>query len=260
MRRLTGCGGGFAAALCAGDASAHGFGERYELPLPLALFLSASGLVVLVSFVVMPLFLKQGADFRSYPRLDLLRTQVGGTLAARPVVLILRLVALFFYALVIIAGLAGEQRAFKNIAPIMVWAISWVGFAYAAALVGNLWALINPFDTLYRWAERMCRRPLGLGLHYPAALGQWPAVTLFLAFAWLELISESADTPATLATLLLAYSALTWSGMFLFGREEWLQRSSARFRGSIRIYPFMTGSVCGTNSPSPCSHLGPRRC
>ncbi len=193
---------------------AHGFGERYELPLPLALFLSASGLVVLVSFVVMVIFLRQGADLRSYPRLELSRTGTG------PLVAALRLIAFFVYLLVIIAGLFGEQRAFKNIAPVMIWAVSWVGFAYAAALVGNVWALINPMDTLFRWAggDRFSRR-----LPYPPWLGQWPAVALFLAFAWLELISESADTPATLAQLLLAYSVLTWSGMLAFGREVWLE-------------------------------------
>ena len=168
MRRLTALGGGFAAALCAREALAHGFGERYELPLPLALFLSASGLVVLLSFAAMALFLRQGADLRSYPRLDLLRTRAGRALAAQPVILTLRLVALFFYVLVITAGLLGEQRAFKNIAPVMVWAITWVGFAYAAALVGNVWALINPLDTLYRLAERLHRRRFWLGLRYRA--------------------------------------------------------------------------------------------
>lgn len=216
MHRLTGL-------LWIADAQAHGFGERYELPLPLALFLSASGLVVLVSFVLMALFLRQGADLRSYPRIDLLRTRLGRALAAWPVVLTLRLVALFIYALVIIAGLVGEQKTFKNIAPVMVWAIAWVGFAYAAALIGNVWALVNPLDTLYRWAERLSRHMLTPLLRYPAALGQWPAVALFLGFAWLELISDSADTPATLAELLLAYSALTWGGMFLFGRKTWLR-------------------------------------
>ncbi len=163
MHRLTVWGGGFAVALCAREALAHGFGERYELPLPLALFLSASGLVVLLSFAVMALFLRQGADLRSYPRLDLLQTRFGRTLAAGPVVATLRLVAMFFYLLVIIAGLGGAQRAFKNIAPVMVWAIAWVGFAYAAALIGNVWALVNPLDTLYRWAERRARPVAGGG-------------------------------------------------------------------------------------------------
>src|SRR5260221_649251 len=83
LRRLTASGGGFAAALYARDVLPHGFGERYELPLPLILFLSASGLVVLLSFAAIALFLRQGADLRGYPRLDLLQTRFGRALVAQ---------------------------------------------------------------------------------------------------------------------------------------------------------------------------------
>jgi len=217
------------ALLWGADASPHGFGERYELPLPLALFLAASGLVVLVSFGAMAIFLRSESDWRDYPHVNLLKSRVGRLLASRPIVLALRLVALFLYLLVIVAGLLGEQRAFKNIAPVMVWAIAWVGFAYVAALLGNLWALVNPLDTLFRWAEKLyalARRGGGLsiGLRYPDGVGVWPAVVLFLGFVWMELVWEGSDAPAGLATAILIYSALTWFAMLLFGREEWLRR------------------------------------
>ncbi|MGH8691202.1 MAG: hypothetical protein ACREUS_09265 [Burkholderiales bacterium] len=134
----------------------------------------------------------------------------------------LRLAALFAFLLVILAGFFGEQRAFKNIAPLMVWAIAWVGFAYTAALLGNLWALVNPFDTLFRGVERLFGQ--GKYFSYPPRLGVWPAVALFLAFAWVELVWQGADAPAGVVTAIIAYSALTWLGMLLFGREEWLRR------------------------------------
>src|SRR5687768_17424945 len=35
---------------------AHGFGERYELPVPLWLFLASAGLVVLLSFIALVVF------------------------------------------------------------------------------------------------------------------------------------------------------------------------------------------------------------
>src|SRR5712692_4937119 len=211
----------------AGDAFAHGFGERYELPLPLTLFLTASGLVVLVSFAVMALFLRSGSDLRDYPRVHLLGTWFGPLIASATVILALRLVALFLFLLVIVACIFGEQRAFKNIAPVMVWAIAWVGFAYVAALAGNLWALVNPLDTLFRWTENLYAqtgRRLSLDLPYPSRLGVWPAVALFLGFVWMELVWEGADAPARLATALLVYSGLTWLGMLLFGRNKWLRR------------------------------------
>jgi hypothetical protein len=101
--------------------------------------------------------------------------------------------------------------------------------AYVSALLGNLWALINPLDTLFAAAESLYGRlrpgqRLTLGLHYPEILGVWPAVALFLVFIWMEMAWEASDHPASLAAAMLAYSALTWLGMLLFGRAEWLRR------------------------------------
>ena len=55
-------------------------------------------------------------------------------------------------------------------------------------------------------------------------LDAWPAVVIFLLFAWCELIWDGSDEPRSLALALLGYSALTWAGMLLFGRPQWLQR------------------------------------
>lgn len=62
---------------------------------------------------------------------------------------------------------------------------------------------------------------------YPAAFGRWPAVALFFAFAWLELISELGERPRILASLMVAYAAVTWAGMVVFGRRDWLDKAEA---------------------------------
>jgi hypothetical protein len=62
---------------------------------------------------------------------------------------------------------------------------------------------------------------------YPAWLGMWPAVTLFTGFVWAELVWQDNDVPAFLARAMLAYAVLTWTGMFLFGRDTWLERGEA---------------------------------
>ncbi len=59
-------------------------------------------------------------------------------------------------------------------------------------------------------------------LPYPTALGVWPAFALLLAFAWVELIYPNPAVPLLIAWLAVAYSILTFSGMFVFGRECWL--------------------------------------
>ena len=61
----------------------------------------------------------------------------------------------------------------------------------------------------------------------PPALGAWPACLLLLAFAWIELVSPNAASPAHIAWLAIGYSLLTWAGMLAFGRDAWLGHGEA---------------------------------
>lgn len=199
-----------ALALAPADAAAHAFGARYDLPLPLSLWLAAAGLAVALSFVVFAFALRRGAGGASYPRLAVLRLH--------PLVLAaLRALAVCVFLVLILAGLFGTQDPFRNLAPAFVWIAWWIGFTYLSALVGDVWSVLNPWKALY---------PAGLGglrRELPAALGVWPAAALLLAFAWIEIVWEGNAVPANIAWLALGYSALTWAGMFVFGREAWLR-------------------------------------
>jgi len=207
---------------------AHGFAQRYDLPVPLALYLSAAAAVVALSFVVIAVFARQPKAISDYPRYNLLTTRLGRAVAHPLVIGLCRWIAVLIFALVIVAGFIGDSNPFQNIAPTTVWVIWWVGFAYLAGLVGNFWAVINPWDTLFRSAERMVRRinpnaRLSIEIAYPARLGDGPAVLLFLWFVWAELIWPASDIPASLAAAIVGYSAITWFGMIVFGRQAWLQ-------------------------------------
>ncbi len=216
-----------AAYLLAPRASAHAFGARYDLPLPLGLYLGGAGAAVALSFVVTAGFLRgaSGTLIEARLRLD-------GLAPARwlmhPLCLgAARAVAVALFLLVVAAGFLGSQDTFKNLAPTMVWVIWWVGFAYVSALIGDLWALVNPWSVLFACAERLNARlgggPLSWYRSYPTRLGAWPAVALFAAFAWLELVSAGAERPAPLAGLIVGYSLVTWGGMLAYGRDAWLR-------------------------------------
>jgi len=215
--------------VASGQAQAHGFGARYDLPIPLSLYLAGAALTVALSFAMLALFMRSAPPADEYWRINLMGTAFGRLLGAPGVLLACRAFGVALFLLVVAAGLFGAQSPLKNIAPVMVWAIWWVGMAYISALLGNLWALVNPLDTLFAWTEALCARiwparKLALGLRYPDALGAWPAIVLFLAFVWMEVVWEHSDSPARLATAMLAYAALTWLGMLLFGRAQWLGR------------------------------------
>lgn len=200
-------------------AGAHGFGQRYDLPLPLSLYLFGTAAAVVLSFVIVSFSVRSVSPSTGYPHVELI--------ARRGLVVSLKLVALGLFAVTILAGFLGNQNPYRNVAPTMVWVIWWVGLAYVSAFAGDLWALINPWRNIFAWLElaygRITGRALSLGVAYPATLGVWPAFVLLLAFSWVELVYPNPATPSHIAWLALFYSILTWAGMFVFGAETWLR-------------------------------------
>jgi hypothetical protein len=212
--------------LSPGLALAHGFGARYDLPIPLSMYIWGAAWTVGLSFVVAGLFMHRFKDSGAGRSVDMLRVPVLRGLAHPVVLEPVRAVVVALFLLVIAAGFFGTQDPFKNIAPTTVWVIWWVGMAYVSALLGDLWALINPLATMFRWAEAGWRAATGGELSrnrpWPAGWGMWPAVILFFVFAWSELVWAGADVPASLAAAMSAYAVITWLGMARYGRRTWL--------------------------------------
>ena len=140
--------------LAATPASAHAFASRYDLPLPLAFYLTAAGAAVVLSFVVIARFVKRRDGIEDAPPFNLLGLplirQLGTPLALNA----MRSLSVTVFGLVLAAGLFGDPDTFDNIAPTFVWVVWWVGMAFASALVGNLWDLVNPWKILFTWTER----------------------------------------------------------------------------------------------------------
>lgn len=251
-RNLLGALAHLLAAACTSPASAHGFGQRYDLPIPLSFYVWGAGATVALSFVGFALFLR--------PEHGLLRTETKFHPKGRlvnAVVLSARALAVGMLALVIVAGFFGNQDPIRNIAPVMIWIIFWVGLTVVSLLIGDLWVVINPWKTIFMVSESFyrCVRPdavLGLGRRYPEWLSVWLAFLLFVLFAWMELVWSGKSVPAQLAAALLVYSGITWLGMFVFGRETWLKHGEvftlvfgtfARFAPFARIRDGQTG-IC----------------
>ncbi len=241
--------------LAPGAAAAHGFGQRYDLPVPLALWVTGAAAAVALSFVVIGLFVKAAPGERDDWRSNLLRFAPGRLLAHAGVRRAARGVSVGLLVLVLVASLAGDQTPTRNLAPTAVWVAWWVGLAYVSALVGNLWAVVNPWAAIWSGVETLLgargRRP---PWRYPAWLGYWPAVVLFLIFAWIELIYTGRSIPAHLGRLILGYSALTFAGMALFGRATWLRRADP-FATAFGVLARFAPTEIRTADPDAC-----RRC
>jgi hypothetical protein len=218
----------FAAAslLRSSPATAHGFGQRYDLPLPLSLYLFGAAAAVVVSFIIVGLFVRGDARRSGLDaRFDLMSRGIGRLILHPAPGLVLKILAVAVFTVTVAAGFIGNQDPYRNVAPTMVWIIFWVGLAYVSAFAGDIWALVNPWRTIFAVVERLSKRTANRPrLHYPKAFAVWPACLLLLAFSWIELVYPSPAVPRHIAWFATAYTVLTWTGMALFGRETWLQR------------------------------------
>ena len=230
--RLTAIAAALVIGLSLHPAYAHGFGERYDLPVPLYLYVTGAGLAVALSFAAIAYFVRGQRGPGGYPTFNLLQLRAGRLLAHPILLLAVKVASVALFLLTIAAGALGTQAPIENLAPTMVWILWWVGIAYVSALLGNVWALINPLAIIFEWADALYRRfnpgdELSLELSYPEKLGVWPAFILFFIFAWIELVYPGSSLPRNIAFYIVAYSMITWTGMVIYGKEVWLSKGEA---------------------------------
>ena len=142
--------------LAAGPVYAHGFGERYDLPIPLDYFLAGAAGAVALSFVVVGLFVRRRPGPFGYPRIDLLAVPWLGRALGSPLLLWpIRLLSVAVFGIIVATALFGVNRPIENLAPTVVWILWWVGMGYVSALLGNVWMLINPWKITFEWAQAL---------------------------------------------------------------------------------------------------------
>ena len=110
---------------------------------------------------------------------------------------------------------------------VLLWVGIWVALPIIAAVAGNPWPSLSPFRTTFGALEWLARRlgveRLDAGPPLPAGLARWPAVVLFAAGVWCELILPGSAVATTVAALMAGYTVLTLVGMVLFGPVAWLR-------------------------------------
>ena len=207
-------------------AHGHGFGARYDLPLPLSLWVAGAVLTVVLSFFIMAVAVRSGARVPADAPQPMVRPQAPGALGAA-LFSVARFFAVAVLILVVVAGLIGDQTPTRNLAPTAIWIAGWVGVSYVSAFVGDVWSVVNPWAVVFETYERLASKARSgqrAAVRWPARLGVWPATVLFLVFAWLELVWEGRSIPSRLAWCVIAFSVLAWAGMRICGRTTWLER------------------------------------
>jgi hypothetical protein len=199
---------------------AHAFGKRYDLPIPLYLFVIGGALVVLVSFVLVAGRGTAGGEPADRDTAD--GAHITGLAPIAGVISTLWLAFLCW------CGWAGSQEVAENIITTWFWIVVWIAVPLSVAMLGDWTQPVNPFAFLAKLSNSAGMRRSLLGapdpVGWPRWLGWWPAAVLFFVAACLELIFNLwSTTPDVTATLLAVYAGISVVGGFLFG-EEWLRR------------------------------------
>jgi len=231
--------------LSSGGAAAHMMGVVYNLPIPFWMYAFAASAALALSFLVVGYFVTAQSAARNFRTIDLgvpeARTR-GAVLAG------LRALSAFALLLTILTGIFGPSNPFANFSVTFFWVVFALGFTYLTALIGDVYALINPWHVVCDWIERLRPGALHPRLRYPPWLGYYPALAFYMAFIWLELFGQA--PPRALGLILLAYTALNIAGAGLFGRDAWFRQGELfavflRLIGKIAPFEYRSGRAGG---------------
>jgi hypothetical protein len=198
---------------------AHAFGQRYELPIPLLLFVLGGAGIVLVSFLVV---LPHKVAAAKVPQ------QSDGAVLGDKHKAIWAVLSLLVLAALIIIGITGSQEVPENILPTLFWLVGWIAIPLSCGVIGDWTKAVNPFAWAAKITDTPRLRSVLLGrekaLAWPAKLGWWPAAVTYFVIACGELIyNQTATKPAVTATALLVYFVLSAFLGLIYG-QEWLAR------------------------------------
>ena len=238
--------------------SAHGFGDRYDLPVPLNWYLFGAASVVALSFLFVSVF------FRIVGNHDrLFNLSIGDSPKFRftvfklfvPLVKIISAVLLLF---MLIGGFVGSIEPDRNIGPTLVWIVVWVGLIYFNALLFNVWAFLNPWKNIYMLFLNIFSRSKSEAAYsgrvsYPQRFGQLPALMFLLFFSWFEIVSPNSGSPVYISVITIMYSAMTFVGMYLFGPFTWLANGEF-FSVTFRLVSRCSPIVVSVSSQRICSN------
>ncbi|KRB34178.1 hypothetical protein ASD99_00615 [Mesorhizobium sp. Root695] len=195
-------------------AFAHASDRGHVLLLPTGYYLVGGAFAVAVSFLVLALLPAESLDRFWRKRLplfafgDVFRT-------------ILSLTSFAGFAFLIIAGLFGSRDPLSNPLPLVIWTLLWAGVTLLQGVFGDLWSWLNPWIGPWRLVSRLWGANNEGAWRLPRWLGCWPAVILFFAFAWFELIDPAPDDPARLALAAGLYWLFSFLAMLAFGYRNW---------------------------------------
>ncbi len=183
---------------------AHAFGQLYNLPVPFWFYLYCGAVTIAASFIIIAYFVSSASATLKYPTYNLSKFQLFKVLTKKASFIVLKIISVFLFILTVLSGYIGTNDPRFNFNMTFFWIIFMLLFVYAMALVGNIWSVINPWQTIVVWFEQIFKVQTNGRFNYPKNLAYYPAFILYFIFIWVELVGEV--TPIKLSVYLSLYT------------------------------------------------------
>lgn len=202
-----------------GTASAHSFGQLYNLPVPLWMYLYGAAAALLASFVLVAMFLVPGQVPAVRPEPRALESEPGRRgLLLRYCLPACRALSVALLILCMATGFWGTQSPYQNFNMTFFWILFLLLFTYLTAFLGDIFRFVSPWRVLSDALPAAWRQGR---LRYPQSLAYWPALLLYMGFITLELFGKAG--PQALAWLLFGYTVFNLLGVCLIGQRNWFR-------------------------------------
>lgn len=223
--------------LAMGAAIAHPAEGGFVLLLPTRAYITAGALAVVASIILVTCVSRTVLSRLFRP------VQFGQSFSAARLQNATSIFGTIFFGFLIYVGLFGPNDPLSNLMPLTIWTIWWVGLYSVQGLVGDIWSWVNPWSGLCRWVARDIKPMFRL----PIWLGAWPACAIFMMFQVFILSDIAPNDPDRLARFAMFYWLFTFTGMILFGQQNWLNQVECftvlfRLIGSLRA-AFLMGKT-----------------
>lgn len=250
---------------------AHGIGSRSDLPLPFWVFSVNAVAAIVASFVLLGLLWPASrlAKYAEGKAVLPLRARWAGFVLAG----LIRTAGLLLFGAVLWASLFSPLGAGASIAPVAIFVAFWVGVQFLAAIFGDIWRLLSPWDTLATlgaWTVRKAsrgERRVKPNADSHAEPPRWASVSLAVGavavFLWMELAYPEPSETRLLGWLIFVYTLLVLTGASIWGRR-WLRESEGfavlfSMIGSMGIFYSSSKEIAGEAAEKRARRTSPVR-
>jgi len=229
------------ALLLPASAQAHVSEQGFVLLLPTDIYI-ASGLIVVVATLLALAFLPSNTTMRLFNARRWPAQNRGQTLSSATSLAAFVLLLAFLYL-----GWFGPRDPLKNLLPLGIWTLWWIGLVSIQGLFGDVWRWLNPWHGVLGLFSR--DRSINPPTQYADPdVSVWPALALLIAFYLLMLADVAPDDPARLAFIVSSYVVCAFIGMRIVGIERWFTQFDF-IAIVMRLYSYMAPLARSPKSP-----------